>query len=74
MAKTTKHKPWHLKFTWTLSLVMLVLILGFFYQSFEAMREITPVQVAVERISERAEPTETESETDAESHPESESE
>jgi len=68
MAKTTKHKPWHLKFTWTLSLAMLFLIFGFFYQSFAAMREITPVQVAIERISEDGPPTEVG--TDTRSEPE----
>ena len=43
-------KPWHLKVTWTLSLVMLALIIGFFYQSFQEMLKIAPVQVAVERV------------------------
>ena len=43
-------KPWHLKVTWTLSLVMLGLVFGFFYQSFQEMLKIAPVQVAVERI------------------------
>jgi len=36
--------------TWTLSLVMLLLVFGFFYQSFQEMLQIAPVQVAVERI------------------------
>jgi len=52
MARKKKDKPWHLKVTWTLSIVMLLLIFGFFYQSFEEMLDIAPVQVAVERISE----------------------
>jgi len=52
MARKRKDKPWHLKITWTLSIVMLLLIAGFFYQSFQEMLEIAPVQVAVERISE----------------------
>ena len=51
MAKKRKDKPWHLKVTWTLSIVMLLLIFGFFYQSFEELRKIAPVQVAVERMS-----------------------
>ena len=51
MAMKRKDKPWHLKFTWTLSIIMLLLIFGFFYQSFGEMRKIAPVQVAVERIS-----------------------
>ena len=45
-----KGKPWHLKVTWTLSIVMLLLIFGFFYQSFEEVKNMAPVQVAVERI------------------------
>lgn len=65
MAKRTQ-EPWHLKLTWTLSLVMLFLIFGFFYQSFQAMREIAPVRVAVERISVDEEPKEAESQTKTE--------
>jgi hypothetical protein len=52
MARRKKDSPWHLKVTWTLSIVMLALIAGFFYQSFQEMLKIAPVQVAVERISE----------------------
>jgi hypothetical protein len=52
MTKKRKDKPWHLKVTWTLSIVMLFLIFGFFYQSFEEMLKIAPVQVAIERINE----------------------
>jgi len=52
MAKKRKDKPWHLKFTWALSILMLLLVFGFFYQSLEEVRKITPVKVAVERISE----------------------
>jgi hypothetical protein len=44
-----------LKFTWTLSIVTLLLVFGFFYQSFQEMLKIAPVQVAVERISGSAE-------------------
>ena len=47
MAKKRKYKPWHLKVTWTLSIVMLLLIFGFFYQSFQEVRKVAPVQVAV---------------------------
>jgi hypothetical protein len=54
MARKKKNKSWHLKVTWTLSIVMLLLIFGFFYQSFEEMLKIAPVQVAVERISDPA--------------------
>lgn len=56
MAKKRKDKPWHLKVTWTLSIVMLLLIFGFFYQSFQEVRKMTPVQVAVERMVGPAEP------------------
>ena len=52
MTKKRTDKPWHLKVTWTLSIVMLFLIFGFFYQSFEEMLKIAPVQVAIERINE----------------------
>jgi hypothetical protein len=52
MAKRKKDKPWHLKVTWTLSIVMLLLIAGFFFQSFQEMLKIEPVQVAIERVSE----------------------
>jgi hypothetical protein len=52
MARKKKDKPWHLKVTWTLSIVMLLLISGFFYQSFQEMLKIEPVQVAIERIAE----------------------
>jgi len=51
MGKRKRDKPWHLKITWMLSLVMLLLIGGFFYQSFQEMLKIAPVQVATERIS-----------------------
>jgi hypothetical protein len=52
MAKKKKDKPWHLKVTWTLAIVMLLLISGFFFQSFQEMLKIEPVQVAIERIIE----------------------
>jgi hypothetical protein len=52
MARKKKDKPWHLKVTWALSILMLLLVFGFFYQSFEEMLKIAPVQVAVERIME----------------------
>ena len=40
MAKKQKDKPWHLKITWALSIVMLFLIAGYFYQSFLEMLKI----------------------------------
>ena len=51
MAKKRKDQPWHLKVTWALSILMLLLVFGFFYQSFQEVRKIAPVQVAVERMS-----------------------
>jgi hypothetical protein len=53
MAKKKKDKPWHLKVTWTLAIVMLLLIAGFFFQSFQEMLKIEPVQVAIEQITAR---------------------
>jgi hypothetical protein len=52
MAKNKNGGSFELKVTWTLSLVMLLLICGFFYQSFQEMLKIAPVQVAIERIGE----------------------
>jgi len=53
MTKKKKDKPWHLKVTWTLSIVMLLLISGFFFQSFQEMLKVEPVQVAIEQITAR---------------------
>jgi len=50
MSGRKKERPWELKVTWTLSLAMLLLVVGFFYQSFQEMLQIAPVQVAVERL------------------------
>ena len=50
MSRKTKERPWELKVTWALSLAMLLLVFGFFYQSFQEMLQIAPVQVAVERL------------------------
>jgi hypothetical protein len=51
MARMKKDKPWHLKVTWTLSIMMLLLIAGFFYQSFQEMLKTEPVQVAIEQLT-----------------------
>lgn len=53
MAKKKKDKPWHLKVTWTLSIVMLLLISGFFFQSFQEMLKIEPVKVVIEQVTGR---------------------
>ena len=50
MSRKNTERPWELKVTWALSLAMLLLIFGFFYQSFQEMLQIAPVQVAVERL------------------------
>jgi hypothetical protein len=56
MAKKKKQqKPWQYKFSFGLSLVMLLLVAGYFIQSFIEIRKVKPVSVAIERISERAE-------------------
>ena len=55
MNRKRKDKPWHLKVSWTLSIVMLLLITGFFYQSYLEMRKIAPVKVAVERVGQSVE-------------------
>ena len=60
MSRRKKERPWELKVTWTLSLAMLLLVFGFFYQSFQEMLQIAPVRVAVERLSEPASPDEPE--------------
>jgi hypothetical protein len=55
MAKKKKQqKPWQYKFSFGLSLVMLLLVVGYFIQSFIEIRKVKPVSVAVERITERA--------------------
>jgi len=55
MAKKKKQqKPWQYKFSFGLSLVMLLLVVGYFIQSFTEIRKVKPVSVAIERISERA--------------------
>jgi hypothetical protein len=54
MAKKKKQqKPWQYKFSLGLSLVMLLLVIGYFVQSFMEIRKVKPVSVAVERIAER---------------------
>ena len=50
MNKKDQGQPWKLKVTWTLSIVMLMLIGGFFYQAYQEIREMAPVKVAVERV------------------------
>jgi len=51
MAKI-KDKPWQYTFTTILSAVTLLLIFGYFIQSFIEIRKVKPVTVAMERIGE----------------------
>jgi hypothetical protein len=52
--KKKQQKPWQYKFSFGLSLLMLLLVMGYFVQSFTEIRKLKPVSVAVERITERA--------------------
>ena len=47
-------KPWQFKFTFALSIVMLLLVFGYFTQSFLEIRKVKPVRVAIERIREKS--------------------
>ena len=51
--KKKQQKPWQYKFSFGLSVVMLLFIVGYFVQSFIEIRKVKPVSVAIERISER---------------------
>jgi hypothetical protein len=52
--KKKQQKEWQYKFSFGLALVMLLLVGGYFVQSFLEIREVKPVQVAIERITDRA--------------------
>lgn len=57
MAKNKKQqKPWQYKFSFALSFLMLLLVVGYFVQSFIEIRKVKPVSVAIERITERSAP------------------
>ena len=57
MAKKKKQqKPWQYKFSFALSLVMLLLIMGYFVQSFVEIRKVKPVRVAIERFTQSSVP------------------
>jgi hypothetical protein len=49
MAKQ-KQPPWQFKLTMALSVFMLLLIFGYFAQSFQEIRKVKPVVVAIEKI------------------------
>jgi hypothetical protein len=50
MAKK-KNTNWQFKVSTALSIVMLFLILGYFAESFIAIRKVKPVSVAIERLA-----------------------
>ena len=42
--------PWQFKLTMALSILMLFLVFGYFYQSLTEIRKVKPVVVAIEKI------------------------
>ncbi|RLA42496.1 MAG: hypothetical protein DRQ97_13935 [Gammaproteobacteria bacterium] len=54
--KKKQQKPWQYKFSLALSLLMLLLVCGYFVQSFVEIRKVKPVSVAIERLT-RSSPT-----------------
>jgi hypothetical protein len=61
MAKQ-KQPAWQFKLSMALSVLMLFLIFGYFYQSFLEIRKVKPVSVAIERMTESSEVSDTNSE------------
>ena len=45
-----KQQPWQFKLTMALSMLMLFLVFGYFYESFLEIRKVKPVVVAIEKI------------------------
>jgi len=61
MAK--KQQPgWQFKLSFALSVFMLFLIFGYFYQSFLEIRKVKPVSVAIEKIKDSSIRSDTKSE------------
>jgi len=52
--KKKQQKPWQYQFSLALSLVMLLLVCGYFVQSFVEIRKVKPVSVAIERLTQSA--------------------
>lgn len=52
--KKKQQKEWQYKFSYALTLVMLLLVGGYFFQSFLEIREVKPVRVAIERVTDPA--------------------
>ncbi len=46
----SKEKPWQYSFTTVLMAVTLLLVIGYFIQSFIEIRKVKPVTVAIERL------------------------
>ena len=46
----SKDKPWQYIFTTVLAGITLLLVFGYFYQSFIEIRKVKPVTVAMERL------------------------
>jgi len=61
MAKR-KQPAWQFKLSMALSVLMLFLIFGYFYQSFLEIRKVKPVSVAIERMTKSSEVSDTNSE------------
>jgi hypothetical protein len=49
--KKKQQKPWQYKFSFALSLIMLLLVCGYFVQSFLEIRKVKPVSIAIERLT-----------------------
>jgi len=47
-----KAKTWQFKVSSALTILMLFLVLGYFFESFLAIRKVKPVTVAIERLTE----------------------
>ena len=45
-----EQSPWQFKLTMAMSMLMLFLVFGYFYQSFLDIRKVKPVVVAIEKI------------------------
>ena len=46
-------QPWQFKLTMALSVLMLFLVFGYFYESFLEIRKVKPVVVAIEKIKDK---------------------
>ena len=55
-----KQQPWQFKVSMALSVFMLLLIFGYFAQSFQEIRKVKPVVVAIEKIKSKSDKQEVE--------------